>query len=76
MLKENHPEIFKVDASSKDLRRLMILLSPNKLELKDFDTEEAFIRINSQAMPLIPFSGEMIHRRLRENLEAFYGEES
>ncbi|ELR98086.1 MerR family transcriptional regulator [Gloeocapsa sp. PCC 73106] len=70
MLKEHHPKIFKTDASSEDLKRLMILPNPKGLELKVFDPEEAFMRINSQALPLVPFSGEMIHKRLKITLES------
>ncbi len=71
MLRKEQPELLKANALPGDLKRLMILPSPNKLELADYDPEEAFLRINSQAMPLVPFSGEMIHQRLWDSLTLF-----
>ncbi len=73
MLRKKQPELFKANASSEELKRLMILLSPNQLELADYDPEAAFLRVNRHGLPLVPFWGEMIHQRLRENLEGFSG---
>jgi hypothetical protein len=41
------------NASSADLKRLMILPSPNQLQLADYDPEEAFLRFNHQGLPLM-----------------------
>ena len=74
MLRKKQPELFKVNASSGKLKRLMILLSPNQLELAEYDPEEAFLRVNRHGLPLIPFWGEMIHRHLYDNLKRFNNE--
>ncbi|ACK69426.1 transcriptional regulator, MerR family [Gloeothece citriformis PCC 7424] len=71
MLRKEQPELFKANSSSEDLKRLMILPSPNKIELANYDSEEAFLRVNRQGLPLVPFWGEMIRQRLRENIEKF-----
>ncbi len=73
MLKKDHPEIFKTDVPSEDLKRLMILMSPNKLELAIYDAEEAFLRVNRLGLPLVPFWGDRLHERLWENLKQFKG---
>ncbi|PSF33081.1 MerR family transcriptional regulator [Aphanothece hegewaldii CCALA 016] len=71
MLKQKQPELFNPNASLENLKRLMIFLSPKSLELKDFDSKEAFKRINTDALPLVPFSGEIVHQHLQKNLERF-----
>ncbi len=71
MLKKDAPELFDANASSKDLKQLMILLSPNALKIKAFDPDEVNDRIYRQGLPLVPFWSEIIHQGLRDNLKKF-----
>lgn len=69
-LKASESWLFQPSVSEGQRSRFMLLLDLKRRRLVDFDSNLALETIN-QGLAVVPFWGDRIHQRLRDNLSSF-----
>lgn len=72
-LRQKEPWLFEESVTSAKMKRMMLLLCASEepqLQLAEFDKQVALEAL-CQGKPVIPFWSDLVHQRLKENLQSF-----
>lgn len=70
ILKLRESWLFGQSVAEKQMKRFMLLMDSKQRRLVDFNSDLALTTIN-QGLAVVPFWGDRIHQRLRDNLHNF-----